>query len=843
MVTKGVLNGKKVKTNNSFFSKKDGSGTFFPKNNPVNNAGYSESAFFTGNVIQRKLNIGNANDKFEREADAVAENLLRKDVSHHNDLKISKVPDVQLKCRECEKVDRKDTNEEPIQRSEKINHIQREEDDPRPTMVGPSAIDWFEMSRPFYNRGATSLISGPVGYSSVVDTWMRNYSFFNQLLRLSPDTSVTATNFFTPFTIDAGLINGYPNLWDLSDREMNTSSLVLSPTIMNFDISTGAFTMPWPLRNLFGLPENPYKLQRKSKSGETDTLNRKGKSSAGQQNVPPIVNETLRESGKAIEGNTLGFMEDRMGYDFSKVKIHTGPSAAKSAQSINALAYTSGADIVFNDGMYSPQTTIGKKLLAHELTHVVQQNHHRIDRKKIQRQALPLEDPIHGPLLDRFSAETGIPRDQASQHSPEYRQWLRSTAPPPAQTTSVNIDQGCNRSDIIDIVQQSLTWLDDVYNQLLGYDADEVFANQIPTGGDHARIAAALQQAFNTTDITYAEVIRRRFLHLANTLRTNGRITINCNGQYCSAGGSSFTAAYVSGPYAMTMCSVGTASSRPIATFIHELIHAIIPRVGISADVTQRARVTDRAYRGDRAFSHLSPEETLDNADSYGILAELLHSRTNTQLVTPQGDTTQQCAQPDVVLEAFARADQWNHFALHQLDIDVNYLHGRTLNNLAQGNLDLLNDAFSSITTTSQLQTLKDAFQRLKRSGFGAGNWDFRCVDATDSNCGSSVAYSIGGKVNRTSVSLQNIRINETVRLCPGWFNLSHDDKTKTIYAAFMIGRPTWIVAGFQLPHALDYAEGARVLKEASIPAPTATSASEHIERDRRYRSRLQTAP
>src|SRR5690606_20271324 len=67
------------------------------------------------------------------------------------------------------------------------------------------------------------------------------------------------------------------------------------------------------------------------------------------------------------------FMENRFGYDFSHVKIHDDTVAAKSAQSINALAYTSGNNIVFNHGQYSPETNSGRKLLAHELTHVVQQ--------------------------------------------------------------------------------------------------------------------------------------------------------------------------------------------------------------------------------------------------------------------------------------------------------------------------------------------------------------------------------------------------------------------------------------------------------------------------------------
>jgi hypothetical protein len=70
---------------------------------------------------------------------------------------------------------------------------------------------------------------------------------------------------------------------------------------------------------------------------------------------------------------TLAFMEPRFGHDFSRVRIHTDEKAAESARAINALAYTVGENIVFTPHHYQPDTASGRKLLAHELTHVVQQ--------------------------------------------------------------------------------------------------------------------------------------------------------------------------------------------------------------------------------------------------------------------------------------------------------------------------------------------------------------------------------------------------------------------------------------------------------------------------------------
>lgn len=83
--------------------------------------------------------------------------------------------------------------------------------------------------------------------------------------------------------------------------------------------------------------------------------------------------ELLLSDGRPLDLATRSFMEPRFGYDFSKVRIYSGHRAAQSARSINALAYTTGNNIVFREGQYQPGTSVGRKLLAHELTHVVQQ--------------------------------------------------------------------------------------------------------------------------------------------------------------------------------------------------------------------------------------------------------------------------------------------------------------------------------------------------------------------------------------------------------------------------------------------------------------------------------------
>src|SRR5882757_6950309 len=79
--------------------------------------------------------------------------------------------------------------------------------------------------------------------------------------------------------------------------------------------------------------------------------------------------------------------EPRFGHDFSQVRVHTDAKASESAQAVNALAYTTGRDVVFGVDQYAPGTTQGQMLLAHELTHIVQQYTGYGHHKSIQLEA------------------------------------------------------------------------------------------------------------------------------------------------------------------------------------------------------------------------------------------------------------------------------------------------------------------------------------------------------------------------------------------------------------------------------------------------------------------------
>ncbi|HEX2271689.1 MAG TPA: DUF4157 domain-containing protein, partial [Pyrinomonadaceae bacterium] len=111
--------------------------------------------------------------------------------------------------------------------------------------------------------------------------------------------------------------------------------------------------------------------------------------------IPAIVHDVLNSPGQPLDTATRAFMESRFRHDFSGVRVHTDAKAAESARTVNAHAYTVGSHIVFNAGQYLPGTKPGNNLLAHELTHVLQQS------QGLTRSALP----GIGPANDEFERQ------------------------------------------------------------------------------------------------------------------------------------------------------------------------------------------------------------------------------------------------------------------------------------------------------------------------------------------------------------------------------------------------------------------------------------------------------
>ncbi|AUP79059.1 eCIS core domain-containing protein [Flavivirga eckloniae] len=133
------------------------------------------------------------------------------------------------------------------------------------------------------------------------------------------------------------------------------------------------------------LAENITPLIQRS----SDLTSPSGDGGLAPSHIESQINSS-KGSGSTMDHGTKNFMESRFGTDFSDVKIHTGSQAVQMSRELNAQAFTVGNDIYFNEGKYSPNSDNGKHLLAHELTHTVQQTgglNKKLNAPLIQKQA------------------------------------------------------------------------------------------------------------------------------------------------------------------------------------------------------------------------------------------------------------------------------------------------------------------------------------------------------------------------------------------------------------------------------------------------------------------------
>lgn len=360
-----------------------------------------------GLFFQAKLSVGAPDDPLEREADDTADRVMR----------MPEASFIQRKCAHCdeeEKINRKEISATPqlIQRDGENEETPRPQQQTTPAaplpfhLINPAelqlrvpqlprislfptrlpstgvttlsmsdtgataapanAIDWFAMNRPFWNRGAGQISDGD--FSAIETHW--NYSF--QLFRSIGASAGHATffsNLLVPMAIDSSLQRDHPTWWETTDHELGTSSKIISPTLLRFDLD-----------NLFGTirpiwdPSNPYQIQRKGEASAPGVAS---------ENTTAQINSS-QNSGSPMPEHTQSFMESRFGYDFSDVRIHAGNDAVNMSRDLNAKAFAVGNNIYFNHGNFSPDTFAGKQLLAHELTHTLQQGGSSVKTKPLQ---------------------------------------------------------------------------------------------------------------------------------------------------------------------------------------------------------------------------------------------------------------------------------------------------------------------------------------------------------------------------------------------------------------------------------------------------------------------------
>jgi hypothetical protein len=289
----------------------------------------------------------------------------------------------------------------------------------------------------------------------------------------------------------------------------------------------------------------------------------------------------LNKAGNSLPVQVRRFYEPKFGLAFSEVKIHTDSLAAKSAQSINALAYTAGNNIVFNTGQYSPDTQAGKKLLGHELTHVVQQSHGSNQEGRIQK-------ADYGPV-DTSKAT----RDEAQSKSL------------PGPVDSIKSCDANQVSTVTAAINEARTWINNVEPRL------KAFAEGKAPAADQPILAAALINNFHVNQIDQAVVQNMSALKMG----LNSNLSIDCvNPFWCEE----TSAGFVNGGVFTSLRRFSDINLCPlfftcvnnllrITTVVHEVAHKY-PGSG-----------ADKAYETEDAYAKLTSAQALDNADSYAV--------------------------------------------------------------------------------------------------------------------------------------------------------------------------------------------------------------------------------
>jgi hypothetical protein len=201
---------------------------------------------------------------------------------------------------------------------------------------------------------------------------------------------------------------------DAFEREAD----VVADTVMRMGEPSSPGTVPVAIQRKCAACEDEQKIQRAASNTAVTAPNVHAATRAAAGNGQPLPS-ALR-----------AYFEPRFGRDFSAVRIHAGTDAAHAARAIQARAYTLGRDIVFGAGEYAPSSAAGRRLLAHELTHVVQQSggaaHGSIQRAKLGYHTLKWEDfqgiaPARAPEAAGLFSAFDIPGNAVSPNATKTR--------------------------------------------------------------------------------------------------------------------------------------------------------------------------------------------------------------------------------------------------------------------------------------------------------------------------------------------------------------------------------------------------------------------------------------
>lgn len=501
-------------------------------------------------------------------------------------------------------------------------------------------------------------------------------------------------------------------------------------------------------------------------------LQRKATAISHTTGAPAAVHGVLRSPGQPLDRKARDFFETRFVRDFSGIRIHADAHAAESARSVQALAYTVGNQIVFGAGQYAPQTEAGRRLIAHELAHTVQQG--AASSPSLQRAVTKDFDKLRDYLT------YGV-FDWAVTDAEAHK--------------SLMILKSLNPTDLKDTIaaMEKEGWVDRLFNNVSDDDskketdllerindvrvhkgkkgqADLVgpcsqnqqrkIDDQVGSTKSWAREAKNRANAFAADPAKHADTLKLLDIHFFHQ-KKNGALTpaqqvanasqIANNFQtvevqqnplpnVCASPFdplcASLALAYVSRKTnRVVFCSsyFDTEPQRQVYFLVHEFMHEF-------------SGVADRGYGDERIFAYLSPADAMNNADSYALFAVDINDKkeTSADIRPVPGDKVSDCGghEPEV-RRRFAFAARMITNALNVIgDPHIGAAEAR---------------AHFKTQDRVKLQQVIDRFKKIN-SEF-AGGMNFQCEDKCDKD---AVGYWR--------------KLGWTVHLCPGWFKLSSPD-------------------------------------------------------------------
>ena len=446
-------------------------GSFCQKNSsPAPLINKNTSSFFLPRV-QAKLSVNQPGDEHEQEADAMADKVMRMPDTINGQAFFSPSPNfLQRKCDHCEEEEKKQIQKKEdnifVQRDPTPNPTPTTTTQPPaavtppPATVPPAAVPTLPVTptpaptatpappEPAHAGSGGDVLSAVMAIPQVAHLVEEQKQRLLHSLSAAWNDSSLAGQFFmiaAALGIASGLAGAIyasrnnPAALDIFATPLS-GTVIQIPRLsalpgwtnaigleMNFDspdsnspqrnimggvhVDVGRFLPsswgfgPVDSFNAIGAPSISRKNEQTETTNPSEAKNSETKTSSTENYL-----HSLGGRGKNLSGSERKFFESKFGRDFSDVKIHSDSKANESAKEINALAYTQGNNIVFGEGQYQPDSDKGKHLLAHELTHVVQQKGSEIktiQKADIEHRSLNWGD-FQGvaPAKNQFDAET-----------------------------------------------------------------------------------------------------------------------------------------------------------------------------------------------------------------------------------------------------------------------------------------------------------------------------------------------------------------------------------------------------------------------------------------------------